>query len=194
MRKICVYCGSSEGVRGEYAQSARRLGEVLARRGCELVYGAGCVGLMGILADTVLERGGRVIGVIPKRLGRKVRHAGLSELHETISMHDRKALMFELADAMIAMPGGIGTFEEMLEVYTWGQLGFHEKPLGVLNAAGYYDKMIAFLDHAVEEGFIKPVHRQMLIVENEPEALLDRLEAYQPPQEEKWWLDEDVVD
>ena len=177
-RKICVFTGSRRGTRPEYAAAAKELGRELVARGFGLVYGGGNVGLMTVIADTVLELDGHVTGVIPNSLvGKEVAHQGLSDLRVVHSMHERKALMAELSDGFIAMPGGIGTMEEFFEVLSWAQLEIHEKPCGLLNVAGYYDPMIQFLDHAVVEDFIKPNHRALLIVENEPATLLDRFEA-----------------
>jgi len=153
------------------------------------VYGGASIGLMGLVADTVLQLGGRVVGVIPDALARKeVAHSGLTELHITQSMHERKTLMAELSDGFIAMPGGIGTFEELFEIWTWAQLGIHAKPVGLLNVAGYYDALTTFLDHAMHEQFMKPPHRTLLIVEHEPTALLDRFASYQPPGIQKWLI------
>ena len=187
MRRICVYAGSNPGSEPMYANSARELARLLAARDIGLVYGGGHVGLMGVLADTVLEAGGEAIGVMPQALiDREIGHTGLSELHVVGSMHERKALMAELSDAFVAAPGGIGTLEELIEVYTWSQLGIHTKACGVLNVAGYYDHLAAFLDHAVTAGFLKPAHRAVLTVATEPAELLDRLAAYEPPVVGKW--------
>ena len=173
--KICVFTGSRHGSRPEYADAAKRLGRLLVERGYGLVYGGGNVGLMNVIANTVLELGGHVTGVIPDRLvGKEVAHLGVSDLRVVSSMHERKALMAELSDGFIAMPGGIGTMEEFFEVLSWAQLGIHAKPCGLLNVSGYYDPLIQFLDHAVSEDFIKPKHRALMIVEEEPEKLLDR--------------------
>jgi uncharacterized protein (TIGR00730 family) len=187
LRQVCVFCGSNPGRRPEYAQAARELGELLAARGVALVYGGGNTGIMGLLADAVIDRGGRVVGVIPEALAkRELAHGGLSELHVTRTMHERKALMAELADGFIGLPGGLGTFEEFLEILTWAQLGIHAKPCGLLNIAGYYDPLKAFLDHAVEELFVKPEHAAMLLLDSEPEALLQKMADYTPPTVEKW--------
>jgi uncharacterized protein (TIGR00730 family) len=176
-RKICVFTGSRHGRSSEHHAAAKRLGRTLSARGYGLVYGGGNVGLMTVIADTVLESGGEVTGVIPDALvSKEVAHRGLSDLRVVGSMHERKALMAELSDGFIAMPGGIGTLEEFFEVLSWAQLGLHEKPCGLLNATGYYDRLIAFLDHAVTEDFIKPKHRALMIVEANPERLLDRFE------------------
>ncbi len=187
MRRICVYAGSNPGSDRAYANSARDLARLLAERDIGLVYGGGRVGLMGVLADTVLEAGGEAIGVMPQALvDREISHTGLTELHVVASMHERKALMAELSDAFVAVPGGIGTLEELIEVYTWSQLGIHTKACGVLNVAGYYDHLAAFLDHAVTAGFLKPAHRAVLTFATEPAELLDRLAAYEPPSVAKW--------
>ena len=191
MKAVCVYCGSSPGRLEVYAGAARELGQALVARDLGLVYGGASIGLMGLIADTVLQLGGRAVGVIPKGLARKeVMHRQLSELHVTQSMHERKTLMAELSDGFIAMPGGIGTFEEIFEIWTWAQLGIHAKPCGLLNVAGYYDALTNFLDHAAEEQFLKPPHRSMLIVEQTPHVLLDRFASYQPPSVRRW-LDAD---
>jgi hypothetical protein len=177
--KLCVFTGSRHGARTEYAEAARELGRELVARGYGLVYGGGNIGLMTVIADTVLELNGHVTGVIPDSLvSKEVAHQGLSALRVVQSMHERKALMAELSDGFIAMPGGIGTMEEFFEVLSWAQLGMHEKPCGLLNVRGYYDPLIQFMDHAVSEDFIKAKHRALLIVESEPVNLLDRLESY----------------
>lgn len=179
-RQLCVFTGSRRGLRAEYSDSARELGRALVRRGVGLVYGGGNVGLMKVIADTVLEAGGRVTGVIPHSLvSQEVAHRGLTDLRVVGSMHERKAVMAELSDGFIALPGGIGTLEEFFEVLSWAQLGLHEKPCGLLNVGHYYDPLIAFLDHAQAEDFIKPKHRALLIAESSPEELLDRFEAFQ---------------
>lgn len=186
-RRICVFTGSNSGVRPEYAEAARALGTLLADRGIGLVYGGASVGLMATVANAVLQHGGHVTGVIPDALVSKdVAHAGLSELHVVASMHDRKALMVELSSAFIALPGGLGTLDELFEILTWAQLGFHQKPCGLLNIAGYYDHIVSFLTHAVEEEFVKDVHRSMLMIEGEAEALLERFGRYRAPTDEKW--------
>jgi uncharacterized protein (TIGR00730 family) len=175
--KICIFTGSRAGVLPAYARAANDVGRELVRRGYGLVYGGGNVGLMSVIADTVLELGGHVTGVIPSSLvSKEVAHRGLSDLHVVNSMHERKALMAELSDGFIAMPGGIGTMEEFFEVLSWAQLGLHDKPCGLLNVSGYYDQLIQFLDHAVSEEFIKPKHRALMIVEDHPGKLLDRFE------------------
>ena len=176
-RKICVFTGSRRGSRAEYSGAAEALGRELVARGYGLVYGGGNVGLMNVVANTVLEIGGSVIGVIPNALvSKEVAHSGLTELRVVASMHERKALMAELSDGFIALPGGIGTMEEFFEVLSWAQLGLHEKPCGLLNVAGYYDALIEFLDHAVAKDFLRPKHRALMLVENDPAALLEHFE------------------
>ncbi|WP_243370268.1 TIGR00730 family Rossman fold protein [Microvirga solisilvae] len=185
--RLCVFCGSSAGQDPVYMETARLLGEALAKNGIELVYGGASVGLMGAVADAVLAHGGHVIGVMPQALvDKEIAHTGLSDLRVVGSMHERKALMAELSDGFIALPGGLGTFEELFEVWTWAQLGYHKKPCALLNVAGFYDKLAGFLDDVVERGFVKPIHRAMLIVRDEPEALIDAIKAYEPPKVEKW--------
>ena len=176
-RNICVFTGSRRGARPEYAESARKLGSELVGRGYGLVYGGGNVGLMNVVANTVLEINGNVIGVIPSALvSKEVAHRGLTELRVVRSMHERKALMAELSDGFIAMPGGIGTMEELFEVLSWAQLGLHQKPCGLLNVSGYYDALIQFLDHAVTDDLLKPKHRALMLIEERPGKLLDRFE------------------
>ena len=187
MKRIAVFCGSNNGARLEYAAAADRLGALLAREKIELVYGGGMVGLMGIVADAALKNGGHVIGVIPKSLViKEVAHEKLPDLRVVKNMHERKALIAELSDGFIALPGGYGTFEEFCEVLAWGQLGYHQKPVGLLDAAGFYHGLLQFFDHATREGFIKPQHRELVLVEDDAEKLLDRLISYQPPKDVKW--------
>jgi uncharacterized protein (TIGR00730 family) len=187
IKNICVYCGSSPGRLDLYADAARTVAEALVKRDIGLVYGGASVGIMGVVADHVLALGGRVVGVIPESLAtREVAHHGLTELHVTRSMHERKTMMAELSDGFIAMPGGIGTLEEIFEIWTWAQLGLHHKPCGLLNVAGYFDPLHAFLDHTVAEGFVKPVVRGMLMVEEEPERMLERFATYHSPRLRKW--------
>jgi uncharacterized protein (TIGR00730 family) len=187
MKRIAVFCGSQKGARPEYAAAATQLGELLAREKIELVYGGGMVGLMGIVADVVLKNGGHVIGVIPQSLViKEVVHEKLPDLRVVKNMHERKALMAELSDGFIALPGGYGTFEEFCEVLAWGQLGYHRKPFGLLDAAEFYRGMLEFFDHAAREGFIRPQHRGLVIVENNAEKLLERLKNFRPSTEEKW--------
>ena len=187
MRQICVFCGSRSGVSYAYEEGARRLGWALAKAGITLVYGGGRVGLMGVLADTVLGSGGEVIGVIPKALVRReVAHAGLSDLRVVGSMHERKALMSELSEGFVMLPGGIGTLEEFFEVLSWAQLGVHSKPCGLLNVEDYYEPLLAFLDHAVVRGFLSEQHRSMVLVKTEPELLLKAFARYQAPEVAEW--------
>jgi uncharacterized protein (TIGR00730 family) len=186
MKRICVYCGSSPGRRPEYAALASELGTALVREGLELVYGGAAVGLMGEVADAVLAAGGHAIGVIPRGLAERVGHSRLSECHVVDSMHQRKTMMFELADGFIALPGGMGTIEEIFEVLTWAQLGSHDKPCGLLDVQGYYQSLLAFLDHAVAERFIAPEHRDMVLVATTPDDLLARFRGYTPVRRSKW--------
>jgi len=193
MKSVCVFCGSNPGNDPVYAEGARAMGAEIARRGMVLVYGGGAVGLMGIVANAALEAGGEVHGVIPRALREKeVGHFGLTRLEVVETMHVRKARMAELSDGFIAMPGGIGTFEELFEIWTWAQLGIHTKPLAFLNVAGFYDPLASFLDRTVEEGFLKPTHRAMTLTDTEPATLLDRMEQYVPSQTIKWIEKEQV--
>ena len=187
MDRVCIYAGSNPGRDPAYAEAAAALAELLAGRGIGIVYGGGKVGLMGVLADAGLAAGAEVLGVMPQALiDREIGHEGLTELHIVDSMHERKALMAELAGAFIALPGGAGTLEELIEIYTWSQLGLHRKPMGVLNVNGYYDGLAALLDHAVGEGFVREAHRAALHFESDPEALLARFEGWEPPAVKKW--------
>ncbi|WP_044562524.1 TIGR00730 family Rossman fold protein [Azospirillum sp. B4] len=187
MRRLCVFCGSSPGFEPHFLEAARGLGRALAEAGIGLVYGGASVGLMGAVADAVLAAGGDVIGVIPESLKKKeIAHAGLTDLRVVASMHERKALMAELSDGFIALPGGIGTFEELFEVWTWAQLGHHQKPCAIYNVAGFYDGLTAFLDGVVTAGFMKQNHRDMLVTADTAESLLDKLRAYEPPAVTKW--------
>lgn len=187
MKRICVYCGSSSGKRPEYTRAAHLLAGELALRGIGLVYGGAHVGIMGQLADAVLAQNGEVIGVIPEDLVTKeVAHYGLTELKIVGSMHERKALMADLSDGFIALSGGLGTLEELFEILTWAQLGLHRKPCGLLNIDGYYDGLVAFLDHAVDEQFVKPVDRSMLLIEKHPKHLLDIFSTYRAPSVQQW--------
>jgi len=180
LHRVCIFCGSSTGVRPEYRAAAETLAAHLAKRRVDIVFGGGCVGLMGVVADTALAHGGHVIGVIPSALvAREIAHRGLPDLRIVSSMHERKALMASLSDAFIALPGGFGTFEEFCEVVTWTQLGIHRKPCGLLNVAGYYDPLVALIDRAVADGFIRPANRGIVVTESDPEALIDRLSV--PP-------------
>src|SRR5579884_1719042 len=181
MRRICVFAGSSLGAREAYAEAARALGRALAQRGLGLVYGGASVGLMGVVADAALAAGGEVIGVLPRGLFRReVPHRHLTELREVGSMHERKALMADLADGFIALPGGYGTFDELFEIITWAQLGIHSKPIGLLNVADYFAPLLALITYASKEGFIPPDNTQLLLEEEDPAALLNRFEAYTP--------------
>ncbi len=190
MRSVCVFCGSSPGARPLYAETARALAASLARRGMALVYGGGKVGLMGLLADALLERGGRAVGVIPESLrSLEVAHEGLTELHVVESMHARKAMMADLADGFVALPGGLGTLEELLEITTWAQLGLHTKPIGVLNAGGYFAPLLSLLDHAVEERFLRPEHRRLLLVATSADELLEAMGEFKAPESGGKWID-----
>jgi uncharacterized protein (TIGR00730 family) len=187
MRSVCVFCGSNAGVRSLYLEAARDTGRLIAERGLRLIYGGASVGLMGALADAAIGAGGEVVGVMPRALIEKeIAHSGLAKLHDVTSMHERKALMSDLSDAFLALPGGAGTLEEVFEIWTWAQLGHHRKPVGLLNAGNYFDLLIAFLDHQEREKFVRHEHRDMLIVESQPEPILDRFASYQPPVVEKW--------
>ena len=187
MRRICVYCGSNTGVREDYANAAVELADVLVRHDVELVYGGASVGTMGVLANAVLENGGKVHGVIPQMLEEKeIAHQNLTELHVVSSMHARKSMMAALSDGFIAMPGGFGTLEEIIEIITWGQLRFHDKPCGVLNIGGFFDHLLSYLDHASAEGFLRPENRRMLLEESTPVGLIQQFERYTAPHVEKW--------
>jgi uncharacterized protein (TIGR00730 family) len=187
LSSVCVFCGSSSGARPEYASAARALGRRLAEGGITLVYGGGNVGLMGITADAALDAGGRVVGVIPQAMvAKEVAHTGISELRVVASMHERKAAMVELSDAFIALPGGYGTFEELFEVVTWAQLGIHAKPCGLLDVGGYFHRLTEFLDGAVAERFLKPEHRELLMVATSADELLQGFAAYEAPKLDKW--------
>jgi uncharacterized protein (TIGR00730 family) len=193
LRSICVFCGSSVGLRPEYSLAAAEIGRLLATRGIRLVYGAGNVGLMGVLADAALAARGEVIGVIPQMLvDKELAHRGLSELRIVGSMHERKALMAELSDAFLALPGGLGTFEELCEILTWSQLGIHAKPCGCLNVLGYFDPLLAMLDRAVSERFLGPAQRRLLLSADRPDELLELL-AGQPPAAEAKPFDREVT-
>ena len=187
MKRLGVFCGSSVGVNSAYAEAATTLGTLLAARGIGLVYGGGNVGLMGVIADAALAAGGEVIGVIPKSLAdREVAHHGVTELRIVDSMHTRKAMMADLSDAFVAMPGGVGTCEEFFEAITWTQLGLHRKACGLLNVAGFYTELARFIDQAVTDGFIRPVHRAAIVVDDNPERLLDTLTTIDLPDAPKW--------
>jgi uncharacterized protein (TIGR00730 family) len=187
VKRVCVYAGSSVGARPDYLAAAREVGTLLAGRGFGVVYGGGNVGLMGALADAALAAGGEVIGVIPHALAAKeLAHPTVTQLHAVETMHERKARMAAESDAFLALPGGIGTLEELFEALTWLQLGLHTKPVGILNTAGYYDGLIAFLETMERERFIRPEHRAMLLVDSQAASLVDRLSAFAPPDVEKW--------
>lgn len=186
-RRVAVYCGSSNDVDPEYMEAARTVGRVLAERGTGIVYGGGNVGLMGALADAALEGGAEVLGVIPQKLeAKEVGHHGIGELVVCDSMHGRKQIMAAMSDAFIGLPGGYGTLDELFEAVTWTQLGYHNKPVGLLNVRGYFDGLVAFLDHARSEGFVRPMHRALVAHAREPEQLLDALAAMEIPDFERW--------
>jgi uncharacterized protein (TIGR00730 family) len=190
VRRVCVFCGSSPGARRAYAEATVEVARLLADDGVGVVYGGGHVGLMGVLADTAMARGGEVIGVMPQALvDREIAHGAISELRVVGSMHERKALMAELSDAFVALPGGLGTLEELFEVYTWSQLGLHDKPCGLLDVDGYFAGIVDFLDHAVRERFVREQHRDMLVVERDPRALIDRLREFEPQVVRPKWID-----
>jgi uncharacterized protein (TIGR00730 family) len=190
MKRVCIYCGSSPGSLPEYAAAARQCGTVLAQRGLAIVYGGGNVGLMGILADAALAAGGEVIGVIPRQMiARELGHAGVSSLIPVNSMHERKQKMADLADAFLALPGGIGTMEELFEAFTWQQLGIHRKPVGLLNVAGYYNALMEFLAHMRDQRFLKSEHFDVLLVDGTTEGLLDRFTRFEHRPVSKWWDD-----
>jgi uncharacterized protein (TIGR00730 family) len=187
MKRLCVYCGSNPGRLPVYREAAAELGRELVRRNIALVYGGAGIGVMGAVADAVLENGGEAIGVIPQSLAtREVAHTRLTELIVVTSMHERKAAMAELADGFVALPGGWGTFEEIFEILTWAQLGIHQKPCGLLNVAGYFDHLAHFLQHAMDERFVREEYKPMIIMEQRVDVLLDRYFSYRPPQVRKW--------
>lgn len=187
IRSLCVFCGSSTGTEPAPVAAAVELGATLARSGIRLVYGGGAVGLMGTVADACMAAGGEVVGVIPVGLfSKEVGHVGLTELIEVGSMHERKQRMYELADGFVALPGGLGTLEEFAEVLTWSQLGLHAKPTGLLDTVGYYAHFLAFLDHAVDEGFVRPADRSLVLSGTEPATLLERMRAWQPASDQRW--------
>ncbi|WP_323121629.1 LOG family protein [Burkholderia alba] len=187
MKSVCIYCGSAAGNKPVYANAAQALGRALAQADLTLVYGGGRVGLMGVIADAVLAAGGRAIGVIPKLLvDKEVGHAGLTELHVVPDMHHRKKMMADLSDAFVAMPGGAGTLEEFFEVYTWAQLGYHRKPVALYNIDGFYDPLIALLQHTVDEGFMQRAYLDALCIDAAAEPLIGQLERYRPPARDKW--------
>jgi uncharacterized protein (TIGR00730 family) len=188
IQRVCVFAGSNPGERLAYAEAAAAFGTALAARGWDLVYGGGSVGLMGVVADAVLAAGGEVTGIIPRALAaREIAHGQLTDLRVVETMHERKAQMAELADAFVALPGGMGTFDELFEIITWAQLGLHAKPIGLLSVAGYYSTLLALVDHAAAEGFVPRCDRELLLVQDEPDMLLDALLTYQPvPRPNKW--------
>lgn len=187
MDRICVYCGSNPGGRDDYRVAAEELAGVLVEQGIELVYGGASKGTMGILASEVLRQGGRAIGVLPKSLeGKEIAHPDLSELHVVETMHERKTLMASLSDAFVALPGGFGTLEELIEILTWGQLQFHDKPVGIINVRGYFDALLAYLDHAEQEGFLRPENRGMLLNAASAAELLQLFRSYSAPRVQKW--------
>ena len=191
MRRLCVFCGSKSGDRPVYADVTRGLGLALVQRGLSLVYGAGHIGLMGVLADAVLEAGGEVIGVIPQALvDKELAHSGLSAMHVVASMHERKALMADLSDAFLALPGAYGTADELFEILTWAQLGLHAKPIGLLDVDGFFDPLLAWLDHTVREGFLRERHRKLLLKSEDPQQLLDMIAQYPPTAIEPKWIED----
>jgi uncharacterized protein (TIGR00730 family) len=193
VRRVCVFCGSSTGRDPRYAEQAAALARELVSRGIGVVFGGGSIGLMGVLADHALAGGGAVTGVIPHGLAaRELAHRGVADMRVVPTMHARKALMADLADGFVALPGGIGTLDELFEIVTWSQLGIHRKPVGVLNVAGYYDPLVALLDHAVGGGFISAENRGLVIVDEEPAALLDRMAAHEPPPAPAWITPEEA--
>ena len=187
MKRICVFCGSKVGLDDRHGQAAAALGLELAARGMGLVFGGGSVGLMGLVADAVLEQGGEVIGVIPENLAtEELLHPRVPDMRRVGDMHTRKALMAELSDAFVALPGGYGTLEELMEMITWAQLGIHRKPIGLLNSVGYFDPLVAFIEHSIQSGFIKSRHRNLFVVEQDPVLLIDRLAAHELPNVTRW--------
>ncbi|HTH60965.1 MAG TPA: TIGR00730 family Rossman fold protein [Paraburkholderia sp.] len=187
MKSVCVYCGSALGKSPVYAEAAKAFGRALVDANVALVYGGGKVGLMGVIADEVMVRGGRAIGVIPELLvDKEVGHNGLTELHVVPDMHHRKKMMADLSDAFVALPGGVGTLEELFEVYTWAQLGYHHKPVAVLNIDGFYDPLIALLTHTISEGFMRQTYFDLLQIETDPATLVERLKHYRPTKKDKW--------
>jgi uncharacterized protein (TIGR00730 family) len=194
MKSICVYCGSSTGVKPVYADAARAFARVLVDSGCTLVYGGGRVGLMGVVADEVLAAGGQAVGVIPELLfDKEVGHRGLSALHVVPDMHHRKKMMADLSDAFVALPGGAGTLEELFEVYTWAQLGYHAKPIGLLDVDGYYAPLVGMLEHTVREGFMQQRYFDILQIDSQAAALIDKLRRYRSPSPDKWATEREAV-
>lgn len=191
--RVCVFCGSKSGIADSYRAAAVELGNELVRRGWGLVFGGGSVGLMGVLADAVLDAGGSVVGVIPHALATKeLLHPRVPDMRRVRDMHERKALMAELADAFVALPGGLGTFEELFEVVTWAQLGFHRKNIGLLNVGGYFDPLVELVDHAIHEEFIVAAHRDLFVVEDRPSTMLDRLASHRMPEVRRWLGPEEI--
>ncbi len=189
LRRVCVFCGSNVGARHLFAEAARALGRALVARGLGLVYGGGSVGLMGVVADAVLAAEGEVVGIIPRAMATKeIAHQGLADLRVVESMHERKALMEELADGFVALPGGFGTLEELLEMITWAQLGIHRKPIGLLNVAEYFDPLLALIDGGIHEQFIRAEYRELFVVADDPDVLLERLAAHRPPPPVIKWI------
>ena len=187
MNRICVFCGSKMGINPRFLETAIQLGRVLAERRLDLVYGGASIGLMGAVADSVMAGGGKVVGVIPEAMASKeVAHNGLTEMHVVSSMHERKSMMARLADAFVALPGGFGSFEELLEMITWAQLGIHQKPVGILNVSGYYDPLIQLFERAIEEDFIRPSNRQLFLVDQEPDRLIQTLLTHKLPEVKRW--------
>jgi uncharacterized protein (TIGR00730 family) len=194
LRRVCVFCGSRPGVRPEYVESAKATGRELAMRKIGLVYGGASVGVMRAIADAALDAGGEVIGVIPRGLvDKEVANLRLADLRVVGTMHERKAMMADLCDGVIALPGGFGTSDELFEILTWGQLGMHTKPIGLLNVARFYDPLVAFVDHVIREGFVPPEHRRLLVVHETIGALLDAMRDHVPPPAAKKWIDKDEV-
>ena len=193
IKNICVYCGSSTGKNPAFAQAAVALAQEMCSRDIGLVYGGAAVGIMGTVADAVIDAGGKAVGVIPKSLAvKELAHENLAELHVVASMHERKAMMAELADGFIALPGGWGTLEEIFEILTWAQLGFHDKPCGLLNTAGYYDGLIGFLDNSFEQRFVSELYRPMLMTSAKPASLLKKFAVYQAPKVRKWMAEDEL--
>jgi hypothetical protein len=194
VQRACIFCGSSPGARPAYTEAAEDLGMLLVENGITLVFGGATVGLMGRLADTVVSEGGEAIGVIPQALvDREIAHVGLTDLHVVDTMHERKQRMADLSDAFVALPGGLGTLDELFEIYTWAQLGLHRKPIGLMNVEGYFDGLVGFLEHAVAERFVRDDHREMLIVEEEPAPMLERLRSFDPTSLTPKWIDRQDV-
>lgn len=194
VQRACIFCGSSPGARPAYTEAAEDLGMLLVENGITLVFGGATVGLMGRLADTVVSEGGEAIGVIPQALvDREIAHVGLTDLHVVDTMHERKQRMADLSDAFVALPGGLGTLDELFEIYTWAQLGLHRKPIGLMNVEGYFDGLVGFLEHAVAERFVRDDHREMLIVEEEPAPMLERLKSFDPASLTPKWIDRQDV-